>query len=626
MKLDAFYKLGDNCLISKQLHKMVDLGKALRKEVSVWFGCSPVKLNFAAGKVSKDFKLTYKKVMEEGKMSSRKMLIALTILAVAMTTCQGAMAGDYHRKAVSIVETAAVTNSTIRLSSEQSQLFMEAFRDKFMEEQYDVLALPDVVQQELRSQIYGKIMSAEQLREIIDRVARPKLEGIMETTAKERAERDNPHWDRTNFITEKANSLGITIEDLERMMKCGYLFIPYLSKLEAKGSGESIKMVLKGGVHWFHLEFEGMKGRMVHIKSISSSGEAGKSTYGQWVGQLKQSLSTGGRSKQLPAQLKAFRNASYRLAENLSTKSRREIIALRRTGRVMSFSKGDVEFNLGKKEGLIIDDRYALVDFNEDKDGKVYASEKGFGMVRRVGDNRKDKNVFSHAKPIIGGGRVQEGLELMEIPMSAYDLSVKLGWRSLKVDGVNVSDGSVDYITLNEATSTGIMTVGADLQMNVGRGLGIPQLFVCMGATFGYAPVDLKVLDSEDLKQGILIAFQAGLAHRYYLGRISLVLGVDGTYNSMSFGKTVDDVDYILRRSFFGGIARAGIDFTVTPSLNIGLRGGYALHATGEGWKFEVDEEEMDWFDGESMEVEFDGPYASLVVSYTLPSLFWSPF
>jgi len=526
-----------------------------------------------------------------------------------------------HRKAIAAVETVARTSNNITFNSKQVEIITNAFKEAIVTERFDHIELPEKIQKQLHSQIASRSLSEDEILQIIDRVAKPEIEGIMAATAEYRAEYDNPHFDRVNFLTKTADSYGITLEDMERMMECGYLFVPFVSeyKIDLKKNKDGVvkdaNISLKGGAYWYHLAYAGDEAEMIKLGTVKSSAQANKSGLGDIF-----------KKSDLAPELAAFKNASELLAENIYSESRREFPELRIYARIARVENGKAAFYLGEKEGVLIDDRFLVYDQIEDVDGNIHNKKKGVIMVREVADNDENDQALSYGKPIIGSGNLLGGLQLQEVPVSAYDLSIKLGWRPLEFGELNVSNGGTTYMSLNDKVNNGIITASLDLQLNVGRRLGVPQFFLSFGGGYGYAITDLSLFADEKIDQGNLWSLHAGLVKRMYFGRMSFVLGADGTYNLLSFNKKVNETNYSLKRNYFGAVVRGGFDFALSATLNIGLRGGYVFNDKGSDWKFEIDDEEQTWFNDEDFDITFDGPYASLVVSYTLPSLFWSPF
>ncbi len=548
-------------------------------------------------------------------------MIALSIgltIAVIFNLTGRAGAEEYVRKAVTAVETVVLTSPKVKLNAQQDSLLREAFSRFIMKECYDEVPLRAKDQAQIRARLANEVVTVDggdgQLTSIINELVAPALVKVMEATLKWRTEKDNPHFDEDTFIRLKAKDLGITVEDFERMMKCGYLYVPFLSELKSSGSGKDANFTLKGGTVWYYLDIDAKPDPvLVYRAKVSSTGMTGL-----WSNFLK--------DKKLTPESEAFCSAAKRLAENVYVKSTTKIPDIRRACTITEIVENSPGFRLGFREGLILDDRYAVIDRYEDQSGNEHEKRIGFFMVKRVTDNRDDRTKLSWGRPVIGSGNMAEGMMVREIPKTAIDLSIRTTWRPLAFDSLRVSNLGTTYFSLEDTTSTGVFTIDVDLQMNIGRKLGISQFFLDLGAGYGYAPVKLNLFDNTEINHGTSLAVHGGLMKRIYLGRSAFVIGGDFVFERLSFKEKVNNTEYMLYRDFISGIFRAGFDYALSSSLNIGLRGGYTIAEKSADWKLKINDEKPAWYEGQGVAIDHDGPYASLVFSYALPSLFWSPF
>jgi hypothetical protein len=546
----------------------------------------------------------------------------------------------YTRKAVAAIRSVALTQEGIRITGQQQELLNEALENHLILARFDQLVLPASLQQQFSQRVQGRVVSDADLQSDLDAIVVPTMEWVLQTTLEDRAGKDRVVWDRRSFLKDKAHSRGFTVEELENMMDCAFLYVPYLTKCEIKGSGDKTSVNLAGGLHWYFLDLSGEGGpHMVKACQVASSATGGPGSWSVWAAQnvdvvrewtsflwksKPKSSSQGGEDDDdLPPELSAFRNAANHLALNLSTKTRN---AKGCEGLRMMFRISDVEGSTilchgGCKEGLTIDDRYEVFDIYEDETGLEHREKKGHCMVRKVADNREDGDALSRARMIIGGGDVALGMEVSEVARMGIDLSVRPLWSPFKID--SLPSGSL--LSVNEPTEDGAYGLDLTLDMNVGRRIGVSQFFISVGGGYGYVPVDIKLL-SEDVKRGAIVGLHGGLSKRFYLGRPAVRFDVDYGLYTFSVDKKIDETKWQLKNQYQAVRGGGGLELALSTNLNFGVYGGYQWTSDRGGWKLKVDDSESPEWATDFEGVDSDGPYAGVVFTYALASLGWNPF
>lgn len=76
----------------------------------------------------------------------------------------------------------------------------------------------------------------EQVKEIIDKNFAPMIIKILEIEKEMRTKEFVNRLERKNFLTTKAKEIGITADDLEKIMNAAYVIIAYIDKYEEKES------------------------------------------------------------------------------------------------------------------------------------------------------------------------------------------------------------------------------------------------------------------------------------------------------------------------------------------------------------------------------------------------------
>jgi len=82
-----------------------------------------------------------------------------------------------------------------------------------------------------------------------------------------------------------------------------------------------------------------------------------------------------------------------------------------------------VGFNLGRREGIKLDDKYQIVEISEDEQGNQTAKKSGWVMVTSIADSNSKHGYKSSAEVI--GGSPYVGAILSEYPRLPLDLLIR---------------------------------------------------------------------------------------------------------------------------------------------------------------------------------------------------------
>jgi hypothetical protein len=583
----------------------------------------------------------------------RCLVFCVCLVVSAQSLAWGAQ--RYTRKAVAAASSVAVTDPSIKLSPEQRALLTEALENGLMLPRFDKAVLPQSIQNRLDSQINNRTVSEAELQSIVDQTVVPAFVKILQSTLEERALRDTPDFDRHSFINTKAKEIGITAEDLERMMQCAYLYVPYVSKTNVVGSGDAAQAEIGGGLDWYHLALDGSEGpRVEKVARVKAGARTGAGSWANYAEKnvdamsktadsmlsVGKALGLGGKTKDSPAaavdkdggasndalapDLQAFRNAANLLAINLASKTC-ELDWARVMAPVADVDGSSLLFNLGKKEGLKVDDRFEIIEQYEDARGRVFRERIGHCMVRSVVDNRSAADARSRAKMIIGGGDAMKGMEMQEVSRMGIDLSIRPAWYTLDMNSLSPQSG----FTLTRATANGAYGSDVSLEMNFGRRVGVSQLFLTIGGGYAYVPVDAEFAvgaSPEEVSRADLAGIHLGLMKRQYVGRFALRLGAEYGWSRLSLRKRTDgDLKYTLSEDFTPLRANLGFEMALSTNSNFGLYGGYQWRVGSDNWNLAIGDRETH-ISKSAFDVDYQGIYGGLAITYALPSLGWKPF
>ena len=568
----------------------------------------------------------------------------------------------YKRKSISRINRIwLATPSAQQIPSDKANRLFAEVRKWVEMPRFDYNKLPENLLREFEQRTRTeKDLTVKSIATLLTETVAPKIIEILEVNLELRAEEYETEEDRQKFISTKAKELGITSEDLEKVMNSAFLYLPVLTDYsrtfttDKDTKKKTVTYKMKGGLVWFHLKVEGGKGTVEVLKdkagkkvvafletSTSSSADPDEE-YSLGLGLV--SITAPG-AKKVPGDTFAFEQTVNKFAKNLEVLTS-QLWPFILEHVVKEVDGGKVGFNLGKKEGLFTDQKFRVFE-KYDKGGKTKEKNKGFFVIRDIRDNRKNPNVASYGKLIIRGA--EPGMQIREYPRVGVDLTPRLGAAMIKIlppdptaDEISGVNGNLN-IPPEEFTAT-LPLVDVALQWNLARFSKIPQLFVTGGGNIGMIPtgditIDLPSHKDQDTRAGLYWGAYVGLMKKYYIRRIALFVEPRYEYQSFSFWRAVEEDDDEESLTYSNSIsllsASAGLEFALRADLNIGITGGFRgiAKSTSTDWteKFkktkkkegeedEVITEEETEFTGP--EVDYKGAFLGIYVTYSLPTLF----
>jgi hypothetical protein len=416
---------------------------------------------------------------------------------------------------------------------------------------------------------------------IMERTVVPKILEVVDLNKEMRAGNLTSEQQRNSFISDKAKTLGITMEDIDKVMNSAYIFIPLIRRVHEELKDSSYTMSFDAGIIWFRISTKGEKARAIPVVR--------KFTYSMGPGRLGKSYisSTG------PIDYKefAFRSAVKNAVRNLIVATQ-EIPEFRLSGQVLETGFMSVGFDLGKNEGVKLDDKYHIVEFAEEADGKISEKKNGWVMVTSVGDSNSSHGYKSKAQVIAGSPFT--GAVLSEYPRIPIDIILKGRMFAFKNDSLNSPiGGPFDSLSMTDAYGFGV-----DAQYNIGRGMGIPQLFFDIGFGMGFGSASGKLnltvgtAGQPKLTNSGCLAFEGSFVKKFYIGRLALMLQPTFTYQMVSvfsdkINDGTDDIYYRAANSNLGFAANVGLEYALGAAVNFGVGAGYQLLGSNKDWDLE---------------------------------------
>jgi hypothetical protein len=421
---------------------------------------------------------------------------------------------------------------------------------------------------------------------VMERTVVPKILEIVDLAKEMRAGNLTSEQQRNSFMSDKAKTMGITMEDIDKVMNSAYIYIPLIRRFSETLRDSAYTVSFEAGIIWFRISTKGEKAQAIPVVR--------KFTYSAGPGRMGKTYASS--TGVIGYKEFAFRSAVKNAVRNLVVATQ-EIPEFRLSGQVLERGFLNVSFDLGKNEGVHLDDKYHLVEFTEEPDGKISQKKNGWVMVTAVGDSNSKQGYKSKAQVIAGSPFT--GAVLSEYPRIPIDIVLKGKMFAFKNDSthspVDAANPLFDSLQMTNAYGAGI-----DAQINFGKYMGIPQLFFDIGFGIGFGsasgklhiPLPIDVAEPPKLSSTGCMAFEGSLVKKFYIGRFALMLQPTFTYQTVTvlsdkWNDGTDDKYFRATNSNLGFAANVGLEIALGAAVNFGLGAGYQLLGINKDWDLE---------------------------------------
>ncbi len=495
-----------------------------------------------------------------------------------------AEAGKYERKAVSFVDAIYLMGSAVKsINEEQASYTISKIKEKLTLSRFDYNPLPDVLIDDFVNQANSMPdLSLENLTKLMDTTLVPKILKIVDMQKELRAQSYTTEAQRNSFYATKAKEYGFTAVELAKIMNSSFIYFPVMQSYSFTDSDGKCKAIAKVGIVWYRIVVRNgsAKAKLVVSKMTTSLAMAkNNKTYHTLEG--PQDAATF-----------CFHSLVKNAARNLLVATQ-EMPEFRLSGQVIDKDEGVVGFNLGQKEGILVDDKYNITEFEEKEDGSIVQNNHGWIRVTDVADTSSKSGYKSLGKIVAGEPMV--GVVISEFPRIPIDVAFKVR-------------------TFAPVTELGdkVLSLGmggqVDARYNVGRYIHISQLYLGVGYGVGIGNKSSRMLDIKSVSiQNLDILAQK----RFQVGRVSLAIDVGMISQAISISQT--DV-------FFPTIDYQGIGGFGGFSFGIALSPSFVLELGGR-WESVIADDKLKVF----APLESKGFAAHLCLNWSPPALPFDP-
>ncbi len=544
-----------------------------------------------------------------------KLSILTAALALVLSLAFSLAAEEYERSSISYVNALwLATPEAKKIKRDQVDFLIDAIRAEIQMERFDYNRLPDnLIQDFVDEANRRKKVTMDELAGLMQTRLTPKILTILQGAMPERAGALVGEAQKQTFMATKAKELGITIEEIEKVMNSAYIYMPVLTGYERKETEDRGKYEYKitGGIIWFQISTAGDE-PAVNLK-------VQETTYSKGWGKDN----------------RAFQDAARNFARNLKVATQR-IEEFKLHAAITEVMNGRIKFGLGKKEGVKMDNVFWVGEQMMDKSGDVYFEKDGWVRVGKVGDNRSNKLGFSTAWAVKKGSWAR-GMTLVEHPQLGIDVAFKPMLYTMTIEKGRIPVlGSNLY--LEKDYDDPAFGLDLDFHLNIASVVQASQVFLIAGGNGAMQPglefSGGNLYTDLSTKTPYIYGWHLGFMKKIYIRQLAFSLAAKAgmryftVEQDLTLGLTETEYTFTIKNNAFGFQLDAGFDWASSPDFNFGIMASYRIYPTSESWTLSLDpgEYDIDVIDDEFPDINHSGLAFGLYFHYSPPSLPFDPF
>ncbi len=496
---------------------------------------------------------------------------------------------------------------------------------------FDFNALPEEILDSFHTATKQQAkFSSQDLTYLLEETLLPPLIDVVQTQAEIRARNLVTEEQQQQFIATKAQDYGVTAEQLLQVMNSAYLYFPYIDEFRINKDGDNYSCNIGGGIIWYYVEVlaDTPGVRIMHQETAGGFG----------AGDQDQSYYFSGSF--VPGDKFAVYTAIDNFSRSLKTITQ-SIQEFQLFGSVHQVDGRWLEFDLGREEGVKVDDGFYIGEQIMQEDSTITTRKVGFVRTTSVGAFNDETYSLSRASAITGR-RFAKGMTVIEHPRMPLDFIMRI--QSIPV---NVNKGGLSVRWLNDTdilethfdeAYTGD-ALGFDLEMryHLGRHFDVPMLLFTVGGSVNPVPMDVRirsfgrqdwVATSPSLLQG-----RVGIEKKYFWRRIGFTLGGHVGITSLNASETIWGFDLESHRvglsnTSLGAGVQTGLELVLTPDFHVGVSAGFLAYPGSSSWSLDIDDDSYELLTmgiDDSPMFRNIGPQFGLYFHYQPPALSFNP-
>jgi hypothetical protein len=489
----------------------------------------------------------------------------------------------YMRKSISFVD-ALLPLGKVEMSLTQKEFLLAEIHREIAMPRFDYNPLPPSLTQGFQDtlrEMGGRDLDA--VSEAMNRTLVPEILRILDYEKELRASGLVSEVERHSFIVDKAKETGITESDLWAVMNSAYIYLPvlYRAEIEINHRDNSASVDLEGAILWYRVVVTDSGSTVTQLAQKSAKGYAWSRLDGSY----------GKRGRNLDGARYAFTAAAETFARNLRVATQ-QIPDFQLSNPLTQTGSGWVEFSLGRVEGVDLDDKFVVAEYDQLADGSLKQHRLGMVRVTRVGKSN-DGSSDTRARTIIGSG-YQPGMMAIEHPRLPIDISFRLVLLPISVStgvvNLSQSGSTSDYdLYFDQSVENRIYAGQLWFNYNLAQTTHLPQFFVSIYGELGGGQLTGGQAFGASLPAGVYWGLGGGLAKKFYLNRLHLGLEATLSYaqyqieGQSEFGGGM--VDWKWRIDNLGATLNGNLEIALGYDLNLGGGVCYRAFADTDGWE-----------------------------------------
>ncbi len=421
----------------------------------------------------------------------------------------------------------------------------------------------------IKQQILLEDTLFRQSSELMSETIAPKISSILADPElqKIRAKQYVSEAEKKSFIVLKARELGITSEDIERVMDSAYICLvvltdySYYYSRDEKTGERILTYNLEGGVVWSKLVMsdDRQKSIIQPLKTIRIRGTASGYPDRQDI------------YSKVDPDTQIFRNAVNNLVSGLELETRKiEDFSLKT--QIIESVGSRIGFPLGNNDGLYVGQKFRV--YEKVKYGEQIKEEKrGFFYVTKVGDNKKNPSNLSYGKAIIGN--LEPGMEVREYATSGVSTNICFRYGMIGIKSGSVKSEYSLYVKEESESPIGILNLSVDYDL--GRKTSIPHLFLIIGGDLGFSSFDNVSMDfGKGNPSNLYFDLYGGITKKLYLKNIAFCVSPLFQYQTLYISNNDKDGNSVSFNNYALSVSSSfGLELALRENLNIGFSISY---------------------------------------------------
>ena len=511
--------------------------------------------------------------------------------------------GEYKRKSISSLESVWFKPNSISGLNFDSKTF-DTFIDFYLEtERFDYNTLPKYLTDDfIKKANKLDIVDPLNISKLLEQTISNKILSILNDPEiiNQRMENFKNESDYQSFAYTKGKSRGLNKSQLESLMNSAYIYLPYISsassytktkkviipKEEKKKNKRSKKnnnkadtlevvnkytVEINGGIIWWKMLVS--ERGLVSIKKINTSTTSASSSYdpsSKSAKTLYNSFSFGTETWRTTPEQYIQNDAMLAFVKNLGIKTK-EIRDFKLSSQIIEADKKRYGINIGKREGIHLDDGFYIIEIEENSDGIEIEKRKGFARVIKTGDNVNNSNNLTYIKQVMGP-KVSEGSLILEHPRLGIQTNFSFG----TISGVSIKPKHTSLFNEENLISENISALfnsNFTFSYNLAPIINSTQTFLEMELGISI-PKNTFSNNAIDDPLALFSSVYVNLIKRFG-GRVFGGIKVGNGLDFMSVTDSTNDLNYSCDITTYGIKTGAEVGFIIKPDFLITLNTEY---------------------------------------------------